>query len=382
MPANPIRITVWDAAGALMDWVGTSLSVRVTARAAAPSEAVIVLDSDDEQVGPLAAPGSRAAVDLLVDPATETWSRLVVGEVVERSGSSQEASTTTFTIGDARSLVLGLAIHPAPAMAPVAGVATTVGAAQRSITGPAETVLKTLVGENAAWQGLTTSIVPDLRRGAQITIDTRFGQLADMWDDFLAAGIMPVVDVAGPGWSVDVEPTATNPQVLTQASGIVQGGTWKALPPTVTRSVVLGAGEAANRQVVMVVDTEAEKRWGPRAVVRDARGVNAGDTAGLIAQGLSDIADGAATAQVTASLSQTEDFRFGVTFGLGDTVTVRLDGAPDITSTVSEVVVTWDTSSGLVVVPHVGDTDTTFEAVIATAVAALDSRVRTSGRSL
>ncbi len=382
MPVSPVRISVYDSEGAPQDWVGAPLSVAVHPRAAGASDATLVLDHDDEQVPVLMAEGARCAVDLLVDPVGQVWSSLAVGEVAERSGASDAAMTRTFTVADARMLVMGLLVHPAPASAPAPGVMTTVGGASREVTGPAETVLKTLVAENAAWQGMDVRVAPDQGRGSTVTASSRFGALAELWPDLAAAGVLPVVDVDGPGWSLDVVTTTTVPGVLTQASGIVQPGSWKALPPTLTRCVVLGAGEGPDREALLLVDTEAEARWSPRVGTRDARDV--GDAADpyqvMLARGMAELAAGAESAQVSAELSQTEEWRYGVSFGLGDTVTVRLDGAPDITAMVSEVTVTWDTSGGLLVVPHVGDVDTSFDAVVATALASLDRRLDRSGR--
>jgi hypothetical protein len=379
---SPIRVAIYDRDGHPQDWLGAPLSVSVKARVSAASDATVTADADDPQGAVMMEPGSRVVIDLLVDPAEGRRQVLLAGEVTQRSGApGQIDGATEFVVEDARGLIMGLLIAPSPSSMPDPGTLGTVGAESRTLTGPAETVLKTLVAENAGWQGVPVVVAPDQGRGQTVTMAARFDAIGEYWAGFVAAGVVPVVTVGSDGsWLFDVSIPTEIVDVLTQASGVVQPGSWKVLRPSVTRVVVLGSGEAADRQVVTVVDSAVEAQWGARVITRDARDTEAGDLTTMIARAQEDLTKGAPSAQVTTELSETEDFRFGVTFNLGDTVTVRMTGAPDITSAVSELDVTWDTSNGLLVVPHVGDADTSFSAVVASALASVDRRLNRMGR--
>src|SRR5699024_6880157 len=119
---------------------------------------------------------------------------------------------------------------------------------------------------------------------------------------------------------------------LTESSGIVQAGSWSQKPPTVTRVVVAGPGEGRARKFVTVQDTAAEGQWGVSIEeVRDARDVEEDDPQmeqTLLARGQETLDEGAAQYTLTATLSETENFRFGVAYDLGDRLPVQLRGAP------------------------------------------------------
>jgi hypothetical protein len=47
---------------------------------------------------------------------------------------------------------------------------------------------------------------------------------------------------------------------------------------------------------------------------------------------------------------------------------------------VTEIAVTWDTSNGLLVVPHVGDVNVSSQAIMTTAISTLAASVARQGR--
>jgi hypothetical protein len=376
VPVLPFRLSVLDHAGASQDWVGAPLSVAATIRVEPASDVTITLDADDPQVDVLTAPGSRLVVEYLADPLSGTWVHLASGLVGERSGTSGTAPTRTFSLVEARTVVLGLVSVPSPTLPIDAQTAE-----YRTVTGPAETVLKTLVAENAAWCGLPVTVATDHGRGDTITAKIRFAHLSDLLPQLSDAGLVVDARVSGGGWWLDVREPDTWPDVLTQASGVVQPGSWKMLPPTVTRAVVLGGpGEGVARPAAQVLDgTGLESAWG--VVLPSVIDASQATSAPLMtSSGNLLLGAGRPTAQVSAQLSETDDFRAWVTFVPGDTVQVQLVGAPVIAAQVTEIAVTWDTSNGLLVVPHVGDVNVSSQAIMTTAISTLAASVARQGR--
>lgn len=370
---GPFRISVFDKAFAPLDWVGAPLEQHYIIRDAQASTGSFVLDSDDEQIGVLTAPGARVVVEYFADPTTPTTPTfLMSGIVADRTGVGGAQGTRTFTILDDWSLVLGVLGWQVPAGA----ISAQDPDYDWSMTGPAETVAKALIGANATRLGLPVTIATDLGRGATITITSRMHQLVDrLYPAITQAGIGISVRQSGAGLVVDCyEPTVLT-DTLTEASGVVAGGTWTQHPPTVTRVVVAGGGEGTARVYRLVVNTAVETAWGIKLEAsRDARDTT--DTAIMDARGWETLNAGAPTSGVSCELAETEDFRFVVTFGVGDSVPIQLAGAPVITDTVTEVELALTPADGLVVTPRVGDAATTFESMVSAAVTQIATRQR------
>lgn len=362
----PLTIAVYDRDLQPMDWVGAPLSVDLVLRHNAAGSLTFELDADDEQVEALNTPGARVVVQYSPDPDDPASPRRrLSGRVHELEGTTTGAQTRAFTVVDDWQVFARLLGWPNPA-----GPITAQGdeeAYWRS-SGPAETVLKEAVSVNAHRSVPAVTVVPSLGRGDPIAASLRFHPLADR--------LFPAVDQAGVGVSVlqgdgalvvDCYTPATYPATLTEESGIVAAGSYTITAPVATRAVVLGGGEGTARIARLVVDAAAEAEWGFTAeVVVDARDTT--DTALLDQRGAEALAEGAATASVTATLSETEEWRFGATFDLGDLVPIQLNGAPVITDVVREVAITWTPGDGLVVTPRVGDIETTATAVIGRAI--------------
>jgi hypothetical protein len=371
---HPFRITVLDVNGDPQDWVGAPLEVHATIRAAQASIASIELDSDDEQVGVLTAAGSACVLEYAYDPLDpDAWLFLVSGIVGERTGESSAAGTRTFEVLDDWAYVMGIVGVPNPA----GGIADQGDdEAYYTVTGPAETVVKTHVAAAAAWHGIPVTIAPDLGRGDTITVAVRMHKLADR--------LFPAVTQAGIGVSVqrvdgelvlDCYEPAVLTEPLTEASGVVLSGKFNAQPPTVTRVIVGGGGEGTARTFLLVVNTAVEAAWGiVLASFVDARDTS--DPAVMTARAWEVLNEGAPRSGLAAELAETDDFRVGVTVNVGDVVPVQLTGAPLITDTVTEAVWDWTADEGLVVTPHVGEVAGTFEELAAAAVAQIAARTR------
>lgn len=371
---NPFVISVFDNAYAPQDWVGAPLELDATVKKNAAAELVFKVDADDEQLVPLLADGARVVVEYRHDPTDpDSPMFLVSGMVQEVKGASGLDGTREFQILDDFAYVMSIKGWPNPT-----GDINHQGddSAYYTVTGPAETVVKTLVSVNATRMGIPVTCATDLGRGDTITVSVRNHPLGDrLFPAVDQAGIVVTCRQVGTGIVVDCYEPAVLTDELTEASGVVQSGTFDLTAPTMTRVVVGGAGEGTARTFVQRINTAAEAAFG--VVIEgfvDAR--DATLTATLEDRGDAALAAAAPGATVTASLSETDDFRFGVTVNLGDLVPIALNNAPTVTDEVTACAFAYTADQGLVVTPQVGNALTTFEDLALAAISHLAARTR------
>lgn len=373
MSVLPFRISVFDKAFNPQDWVGAPDELECTVRLNAASDLSFTVADDDDQVGVLTEQGSRVVVEYAHDPDDPlSPMHLVSGLVAERSGDSAPG-TRTFAVLDDWAYVMGLLGVPNPA-----GSITQQGDedAYYTVTGPAETVVKTHVAAAAGFWGVPVTVAPDLGRGASISVAVRMHPLMDrLFPAVTLAGLRVTVQQSGAGLVVDVVEPETLTTPLTEASGVVQSGRFTTQPPTITQVIAGGGGEGIARVFVQEIDAAAETAWGiVRPAFLDARDTT--DTGVLTARAQERLAEGAATAGVSAALAETDDFRFGVTVNVGDTAEIHLVGAPPITDRVTEAHLSWTADDGLTVTPHVGEVATTFADLVTAAVQQVAAKTR------
>lgn len=371
---SPFRISIFNSAYEPQDWAGAPLEVHATPRFNGPSLASFTLDADDEQVGVLAAPGSRCVLEYRYDPLDPMlWLRLSSGLVAERRGEGGPEGSRTFEVLDDWQYVMSLIGVPNPA-----GDIDEQGddEAYFTLTGPAETVAKGHIAAAAAWHGVPVTIAPDLGRGDVITVSVRMHKLVDrLFPAVTQAGIGVSVTQDGDGLLVDCYEPAVLTDELTEASGVIVAGEYVAQPPTVTRVIIGGGGVGVDRVFLVVVNGAVEAEWGVvLPVFVDARDTS--DPVVLTARAWETLREGAPRVGVNAELAETDDFRLGVVVNIGDVVPVRLTGAPLVTDRVTEAQIDWTAREGLVVAPHIGEVLTTFEELTAAAVERLAARTR------
>lgn len=371
---SPFVLAVYDKDYNPQDWVGSPLRLEVTARFNAADSLTLTVENDDEQVGVLTAPGSRLTCHYRHDPTDPLNPKyLTSGAFVERRGSGALAGVREFELLSDFAYVMGIAGWPNPA-----GDASEQGdeEAYYTVSGPAETVVKTLVSVNATRLGMPVTCAPDLGRGADIEVSVRFHPLADrLFPAVTQAGIGVTVRQVGAGLVVDCYEPNVLTDALTEASGVVVGGSFTVTAPTITRVVALGGGVGVDRAVIDVVDADLENDWG---MVLEAR-VDARDTvdpAVMASRAAAKLAEGAPRASVSAELAETDDFRCFVTVNLGDSVPILMVDAPPITDTVTEATLTYDADDGLLVKPRVGAALTTYDQITAAAIEAVAARTR------
>lgn len=202
---------------------------------------------------------------------------------------------------------------------------------EQQVTGPSETILKTLVANNAGrFPGL--QVAPDLGRGSTHTVQVRMTTLAEE--------VMPLIEADGLGLSVtqvdngllvDVYETSVFPHDLSEIGGTVQSWTRTLAGPTATRIVVGGQGDMTARSFVIVQGDSQENvwHWPAEAFVDDT---SSGTTDALVASGVKAMGDAAMSDGISVKLAEGKNFRFGDNVWLGDRIEVELPGA-----TISEV---------------------------------------------
>lgn len=337
--------------------------------------------SDNARTPALAADGARAVVTYRPDPAADS-TVLLSGPVTEITGQGPtDSATRKFHIADDWAILNEIIGWPSPA---AAITAQSTDAYYRS-AGPAETVTKAVVAANATRQGVTVTIPTSEGRGGNVDCTFRMHPLTDR--------LFPAVDLAGIGVRVVqigaervlqiIEPV-TRSRVITEGSGAIVDGSFQLTAPTVTRVVVGAGGEDVARVFREYIDTTLEAQYGiSRCKFVDARDVDPADpslAATLQKRADEALAEGAPKVSLSVELAETNTFRFGKTFDLGDRVSVQLSGSPVLSDLVREVRFEWTEDDGLKITPVVGNWDESTDDSLYRSVASLSRAVRDQQR--
>ncbi len=228
-----------------------------------------------------------------------------------------------------------------------------------TVTGPAETVLKDILRPNVTRDGHVLTIPATAGLGSTITGSVRFHTPFErLFPAVEQAGLGVRVRQSGTTRLLEVYVPTVHTRALTQASKIIVSGEYSVKRPTITRVTVLAGGEGTARVVRRKIDAAREAEWGVRlSATRDARDVQTDDPAleaKLVARMDETLAEGASKASLKCELTETESFRYGVAFSLGDRLPIRLANAPTLTDYVRSVAFSW-TAGGVKITPRVGD---------------------------
>lgn len=337
----PFEILVYNG-WAFKGWVGRPIDLKPTIRHNMMPTATFTIDSTHLRAADLMAPGAR--VMIYRHGVLE-----MSGPVRVTTGDFNVASVLTFSVeGDFRILHNWLA-WPKPT-APLTGQ----NVEYRSITGPAETVVKTVMREAATRLGFPLTVAQDLGRGAVGTYTFRFHPAFDR--------LFPAVDQAGIGVTVvqgsaglvlDCYTPRTYPHILSPESGTVIGGTYSLTAPAATRVVVGGQGEGVARGFKGFPDTARETAWTDIIeVFRDARDSDSADV--YTERATETLAEGAPLSGLSLELSETPHFRYGGSgLRIGDRVTASINGQL-FTDTLREVHLSWG-KGGDLATPVIGE---------------------------
>jgi hypothetical protein len=337
----------WDFVG----WVGRPIDLKPVIRHNVKSTATFAIDSDHLRAPDLMSPGARVKI-------YKNGEYQMSGPVRLAAGQFTAAATLSFTVEDDFRILNNWLAWPKPA-SPLTGQDVE----YRSITGPAETVVKTVMAENAARLGFPLTVAPSLGRGASGNYTFRFHPAYDrMFPAVDQAGIGVTVRQDGRGLSLDCYEPRDYEHELSAENGTVTGGTYTLGAPAVTRVVVGGQGEGVARVFKPFSDSARETAWNDIIeVLQDARDSTAGDV--YAARATEVLAEGAPMAGLSLELTETKHFRYGGDgLRVGDRVTAVIRGQA-FTDVLREARLSWD-KDGDVATPVLGertdDPDTTL----------------------
>ncbi|SEE19466.1 virus ReqiPepy6 Gp37-like protein [Arthrobacter alpinus] len=323
-------------------WVGRPIDLKPILRHNMKSTAVFTIDSDHDRAADLMEPGARVMIYRHGAYEMSGPVRLVTGDF-------NIASILTFSVEDDFRILHNWLAWPKPA-APLTGQDVE----YRSITGPAETVVKTIMTETAARYSFPLTVAPDLGRGAVGTYTFRMHSPYDrLFPAVDQAGIGVTVRQEGAGLLLDCYTPRNYPHILSPESGTVIGGTYSLAAPTATRVVVGGQGEGVARTFKGYPDLVRESEWVDIIeVFQDARDSSVGDI--YAERAAETLSEGSPLSGLSLELSETPHFRYGEGgLGRGDRVPALINGQI-YTDTLREVRLSWD-KVGDLATPVVGD---------------------------
>lgn len=337
----PYEILVYKGWG-FEGWVGRPIDVKPVVRHNVKSTAAFAIDSDHIRAADLMSPGARVII-------YRHGEYQMSGPVRQVGGDFVTASKLTFTVEDDFRILHNWLAWPKPT-APLTGQDVE----YRSITAPAETVVKTIMAEAAARIGFPLTIATDQGRGVPGNYTFRFHPAYNrLFPAVDQAGIGVTVRQDGAGLVLDCYEPRDYPHQLSQESGTVVGGSYSLSAPTTTRVVVGGQGEGVEREFKGFQNAALESEWNDVIeVLQDARDSSVGDV--FAARANETLAEGAPLAGLSLELSESEHFRYGGDgLRVGDWVTAVVGGRT-FTDVLREVRLSWD-KGGDLATPIVGE---------------------------
>lgn len=302
--------------------------------ATGPGTWSVSLPREDDLTDPLLEPG--AGVICTHAPTGKVlWSGPTRLRAVDRSTKDTLGMVTIQGVTD-EALVWRRRAYPTPTAASTAQVD---GYDVR--TGPAETVMRGYVLANLGPTAHVDrrvpllTVAPDQARGASVKASARFDPLGDLLASLgRVSGLSWRVVQVGDHLEFQVFYPADLSDVirLSLESGTLATQRTEDGPPTVTRVIVMGQGEAADRQIVertTPAAEAAETAWGPWArseVTLDQRQTD--DPVELAQAGDKALADAAGGASVRLIPSDDLAMPWPETWNVGDLITVETGAEP------------------------------------------------------
>lgn len=360
----PWWLRVCNKAGVPLELVKDPSSASFVLRHGATGTGSLTLPAGHDRVAHLMADGARYhLVSTITGQTLSTGTiRGDQGQAHPGVGSNAQVGTGTWTLVDDHAVLADWNVAPPS------------GAAYRVLTGPAETVAKTLIGEAATRLGVPHVVEVTQGRGATVKVSARWQPLSDV--------LYPAVTLAGVGirvrwdrvnarYSVTAYQPTTWPKTVTAWSGVVDDWQWSRSYPAATRVVVLGPGEGVARLRRDRVDTALEAALGAvREQVVDARDIPDVDPdavpvrtlahvhADMDARGDEKLAEAVRTSGLLVNLAAIPEFGFGRPGGMavGDVLQTQLvPGRPTLLVPVSAVQLAWGVDTGFTVQPVAGE---------------------------
>lgn len=359
-----LKITVYDKSFQRKGWLGSPESVTATLMFPFGGEAQVKFPSDHDRAADILTEGARLVIEY---PGLSL--PLITGPVTDVEGQGPKGqSTVTVTITDDSSILHETLGWPVP----TAAISAQNTAEHRIYTGNAETIVKTMVQEQAVTRlGHPLTVAPNLNRGAVIPggVKIRMKPLAEqLFPAVEMAGLGVRVYQSGPGMVLDVYEPRTYSKTISEEAGTLRSWKWNRTNPTATHVVGGGPGEGTARTFRTATDTALADLYGRKIeVFADARN---GETTAELDQSNSEVLfEGRPQSGLELELSETPHFRYGTVL-VGDQVTIGA-GALEITDLLRSATVTWSRAGGLKVQPVVGKLESSSDARVAGAIRTL-----------
>lgn len=272
------------------------------------------------------APGNRVVVirdqEILIAGPIEKW-------LYERSDDGDNAGDGNLTVNFADDLALVVArqTYPDPTLTPSTQVIDA-----WTYTGNAELALRALADGNAGPSALAARRVPQLVLGTVAGVGTSITTTADRMEPL--GTVMRRVAVSGGGLGFRTrqsgsqilfevyEPTDLADQVVFAfGAGNLKYVGYEVTAPTATAAIVGGQGDGADRFLTERVNDGGQASWGRMETLVNRPGND--PIADLNTAGDEALADGAETARLPTSTSDTPYQRYGVDYNLGTKVSVE-----------------------------------------------------------
>lgn len=378
--SDDLELIVYDKTRARTGWVGAPRNVLMVPRHNAQPSGSVTLAGDDRKIALLRQPGARLV-------CYYRGEYLLGGMVREITGEGATVDRTiTFQVQDDWRLLRRILAWQVPG----AAITAQNTAEYRTITGPAETVVKTVMAENITRLGLPVDVAPSLGRGATITVKLRMDAPADK--------LLPAIDQAGIGVTVrqldgrgpvggrlqlDCYAPAVYPLTLSEEAGTLSETGWSLTPPEVTRVILALEGEGTARQYRgPYVNAAAETLYGDvieqLVDARDLKTTDAGFAAAATARANEALAEGAARAGLSVDINESRTLRYGGANGVhvGDRLTARLSVSNELVTDVLREATIALGENGLGVTPTLGEREDDPSAQTMAAVRSMAQRFR------
>lgn len=368
-----IRFVIYDKDDSYQRTVFARNSDTVLPANVAPTS-LFVVDDDDVALPDLLQDGARCAYRF----RGVEWFRGMVSKV---DGVGPRGSTTMLVEGDFRKL-WDWQGSPKPTDDDLS-TQRTIDQEYARYTGVTEAVARAALVANFARLGVPWDVAPSSGRGASgQRVEFRWHPLAEKLVPLLdAADLIAELSYEAGTVMVSFRSGVTLPKPITEYTGVMDGYRFNKTKPTATRAVVGGAGEGVEREFIRRVDAARETAWGD--IVETFRDSRMSDTsADLSSDALAALADGAPTVGIGMDMQESDRFKFGETFLVGDRIPVRLDRLGDalFTERITQVEITETPDEGVVVTPRLGAVEDSPDAELGAVVARLARGVRDQGR--
>ncbi|WP_181036365.1 hypothetical protein [Arthrobacter sp. B1805] len=344
---SPYKISIYDRHYVKQGTLGDALAVEPVLRCNDMGTATLTLGLSNSKLPDLIEPGSRVVIE-------QDGDYRIGGPIRGRGGKWSGANgEITLTVEDhfrVFRLVQGW---------PVPGAALSAQTSEyHTVSGPAETVLKTVVQSNAVNRlGWPITIEPDEGRGANITVSLRFTPILDkLFPVIEAAGLKVTVRHDGAGLRLSVSELVTLPRTIKESSGTIESVTWNNQPPELTDVIVGGQGEGVERTFRGFTDPALAELWGERSEgFRDAR-----DTDNPLVyeeRAAETFAETGEKSGLAIKFMESKSFAYGGLDGFVEGNRLKLQIGPklQIEDIVRSVAMPWTRNDGLVVSPQIGD---------------------------